>query len=993
MHVTELRDPHRLLGPHLQGDSVVVRAFRPEATGVTVVLDTGTRVPARRVHDDGLFEAELPPDAAPDPRGAYRLEVEYGEHTLTVDDPYRFWPTLGDVDLHLLGEGKHRALWRHLGAHAREHEGVAGTAFAVWAPNARGVRVVGDFNAWDGRVHLMRMLGSSGVWELFVPAVGPGTRYKFEIVTAHGDVVLKADPFAAEAEHPPGTASLVSTSDYVWGDDAWLAARATVDPLQRPLSVYEVHLGSWRHGLDYRALAEELPGYVADLGFTHVELLPVAHHPFAGSWGYQVTSYYAPLSTLGRADDFRYLVDRLHQAGIGVIVDWVPAHFPKDDWALARFDGTALYEHADPRQGEHPDWGTLVFNVGRNEVRNFLVANALYWIEEFHVDGLRVDAVASMLYLDYSREAGGWVPNAEGGRENLEAVAFLQETNEVLYGLHPGVMTLAEESTAWPGVSRPTDMGGLGFGFKWNMGWMHDTLHYFSTDPVHRKHHHQELTFGLLYAFSENFVLPLSHDEVVHGKGSLAGKMPGDAPAQVAHLRALLAWMWAHPGRTLLFMGGELAQWREWSHDASLDWYLLDDPAHRGVHDFVRALNRVARDEPALWERDFDESGFRWIVADDADHNVFAFARFDASGERVVVCVANLADAAWSSYRVGAAARWPLGRAARHVGPVAHGRARHGTGAVERAPAVGRARSPAARGDLALRPPSRSLNDRRRSDDRDRSENVGSGRALHARLQVAQVAPPDPTQDRRARDRAGPRAHPQREGEALLPGEAGAAVTAAVEGEAPGAGDEADVADPDHPALAPLGDLHAVGEAEGPDARVAVEGGADTVAGADVKRMATASSIHSTCDAMSRTAAHTRSRGAAIVVLTRTRDTLTVLRGVASRVRCAPADLGQWSFRSPSRGSCGRPAPRADSVVTARARTRSRARAATRLRTASGLRTASRLRTASGVGAAAAAAQGRQCPHRTASRCTRWAWATSSTARSSCCARTPARPW
>jgi len=660
VHVTELRDPHRLLGPHLEGDGVVVRTFRPEATGVTVVLDTGTRVPARRVHGDGLFEAALPPDARhpppePSPRGkvAYRLEVEYGERTVTVDDPYRFWPTLGDVDLHLLGEGKHRALWRHLGAHPREHEGVTGTAFAVWAPNARGVRVVGDFNGWDGRVHLMRMLGSSGVWELFVPAVEAGTRYKFEVVTAHGEVALKADPYAAEAEPPPGTASVVSTSDYVWGDDRWLAGRAATDPLQRPLSIYEVHLGSWRRGLDYRALAEELPGYVADMGFTHVEFLPVAHHPFAGSWGYQVTSYYAPLATLGPPDDFRYLVDRLHQAGVGVIVDWVPAHFPKDDWALARFDGTALYEHADPRQGEHPDWGTLVFNVGRNEVRNFLVANALYWIEEFHVDGLRVDAVASMLYLDYSREEGEWVPNAAGGRENLEAVAFLRETNEVVYGLHPGVMTLAEESTAWPAVSRPTDMGGLGFGFKWNMGWMHDTLRYFSTDPVHRKHHHDQLTFGLLYAFSENFVLPLSHDEVVHGKGSLVGKMPGDAPAQIAHLRTLLAWMWAHPGRTLLFMGGELAQWREWSHDASVEWHLLDEPAHRGVQDLVRALNRVARDEPALWERDFDQSGFRWIDADDADHNVYAFARFDASGKRVVVCVANLADAAWSPYRVG----------------------------------------------------------------------------------------------------------------------------------------------------------------------------------------------------------------------------------------------------------------------------------------------------------------------------------------------------
>ena len=628
---------------------MIVRAFRPEATGVSVVLNDGTRVAARRCEHDGLFEAELAGDRVP----PYRLEVAYDDRAFVVDDPYRFWPTLGDLDLHLFGEGTHRALWHHLGAHPRVHEDVGGTAFAVWAPNARAVRVVGDFNGWDGRLHAMRMLGSSGVWELFVPGVGAGARYKFEVVTAQGQLSLRADPFATEAERPPATASVVSTSSYAWGDRDWLSTRAHTDPLQHPLSIYEVHLGSWRAGLGYRELAEQLPQYVADLGFTHVELLPVAHHPFAGSWGYQVTSYYAPLSTLGSPDDLRYLIDRLHQAGIGVIVDWVPAHFPKDDWALARFDGTALYEHADPRQGEHPDWGTLVFNVGRNEVRNFLVANALYWIEEFHVDGLRVDAVASMLYLDYSRDDGEWVPNPYGGRENLDAVAFLREMNEVVYGEHPGVMTLAEESTAWPAVSRPTDTGGLGFGFKWNMGWMHDTLQYFSTDPVHRGHHHQQLTFGLLYAFSENFVLPLSHDEVVHGKGSLVAKMPGDAPAQVAHLRALLAWMWAHPGRPLLFMGGELAQWREWSHDTGLDWHLLDDPAHRGVQELVRALNRTARAEPALWERDFDVTGFRWIEADDAVHNVFAFARFDATGERVLVCVANFADTRWSGYRVG----------------------------------------------------------------------------------------------------------------------------------------------------------------------------------------------------------------------------------------------------------------------------------------------------------------------------------------------------
>jgi 1,4-alpha-glucan branching enzyme len=566
--------------------------------------------------------------------------------------------TLGDLDLHLLGEGTHRALWRRLGAHVREHDGVVGTAFTVWAPNARGVRVVGDFNGWDGGSHTMRLLGSSGVWELFVRDAGEGDHYKFEVVTAQGRTALKADPFAREAERPPGTASVVSTSEHVWDDSRWLEARAGAGPRDRPLSIYEVHLGSWRRGRDYRTLAEELPAYVADLGFTHVELLPVAHHPFAGSWGYQVTSYYAPLATLGRPDDLRHLVDRLHASGVGVIVDWVPAHFPKDDWALARFDGTPLFEHADPRRGEQPDWGTLVFDVARNEVRNFLVANALYWIEEFHVDGLRVDAVASMLYLDYSRAEGEWVPNVHGGRENLDAVAFLREVNDVVHDLHPDVMTIAEESTAWPLVSRPPADGGLGFDFKWNMGWMHDTLRYFSTDAVHRKHHHDQLTFGLLYAFSENFVLPLSHDEVVHGKGSLVGKMPGDAPAQIAHLRALLAWMWAHPGRPLLFMGGELAQRREWSHDGELDWDLLDDPAHRGVHDLVRELNRVSCAEPALWARDFDTDGFRWIDADDADHNVFAFAR--SAGDRVVVCVANLADRSWPAHRVGLprAGRW-----------------------------------------------------------------------------------------------------------------------------------------------------------------------------------------------------------------------------------------------------------------------------------------------------------------------------------------------
>ena len=628
---------------------MIVRAFRPEAAGVTVVLDNGARVPARRLDQDGLFEAEL----AGGPEPSYRLEVAYDDRTYTVDDPYRFWPTLGDLDLHLFGEGTHRALWRHLGAHPRVHEDVAGTAFAVWAPNARAVRVVGEFNAWDGRLHPMRMLGSSGVWELFVPGVGAGARYKFEVVTAQGQLTLKADPFAAEAERPPATASVVATSSYEWADRAWLSARANTDPLQQPLSIYEVHLASWRQGLGYRELADQLPQYVADLGFTHVELLPVAHHPFAGSWGYQVTSYYAPLATLGSPDDFRYLVDRLHQAGIGVIVDWVPAHFPKDDWALARFDGTALYEHADPRQGEHPDWGTLVFNVGRNEVRNFLVANALYWIEEFHIDALRVDAVASMLYLDYSREEGEWLPNRFGGRENLEAIEFLKELNTIIHGEHPGVTMMAEESTAWPGVSRPTYLGGLGFGFKWNMGWMHDNLLYFSKDPVYRRYHHNQLTFSLMYAFSENFILPLSHDEVVHGKGSLFNKMPGDKWQKLANLRSLYGLMWAHPGKQLLFMGGEIAQEREWSHDRGLDWHLLDDEMHAGMKKLVADLNGTYRDHPALWERDFAPEGFSWIDANDADSNVLSFFRTGKEPNKHLVCVCNFAPVPRYGFRLG----------------------------------------------------------------------------------------------------------------------------------------------------------------------------------------------------------------------------------------------------------------------------------------------------------------------------------------------------
>ncbi len=597
----------------------------------------------------------------------------------------------GELDLHLFGEGRHEKLWRVLGAHVRTLDGVAGTTFAVWAPNARAVRVVGDFNQWDGRVNPMRSLGSSGVWELFVPGVEPGVRYKFELVTADGALCLRTDPFAFATETPPATASIVHESTYVWGDQEWMDRRRGADHLQRPLLTYEVHLGSWRRvpqehnrSLTYRELAVSLVDYVAEMGFTHVELMPVAEHPYGPSWGYQVSGYFAPTARFGSPDDFRFLMDAFHRRGIGVIVDWVPAHFPKDEWALARFDGTALFEHLDPRQGEHPDWGTLVFNLGRNEVRNFLLASALYWVEEMHVDGLRVDAVASMLYLDYSRESGEWLPNMFGGRENLESVAFLQELNTVLHGRHPGVMTIAEESTAWPGVSRPVDTGGLGFGHKWNMGWMHDTLAYFAQDPINRRHHHHQLTFGLLYAFTENFILPLSHDEVVHGKGSMLGKMPGDRWQQFANLRALYAWMWAHPGKKLLFMGDEIAQVAEWGHDRSVEWDCLLASDHTGVQRLVRHLNELVRAEPALWSGDFDQSGFQWVQANDAELSCYAFLRWPCASHpnaRPVLCVANLTPVPREHRRVGVpwAGRWEvlvnsdadeLAGSGTHVGPV-----------------------------------------------------------------------------------------------------------------------------------------------------------------------------------------------------------------------------------------------------------------------------------------------------------------------------------
>ena len=651
-------DPHKVLGPHPSNGGVVVRAFRPAAEKVVARVDGGSAVPLEQRHPAGLFEGQV--DGAKLPL-RYELEVSYPDgNTFTLIDPYSFPPTVGELDVHLAAEGRHEDIYERLGAHVREVEGVTGTSFAVWAPSAKAVSVVGDFNSWDGRLHPMRSLGSSGIWEIFLPGVEEGAAYKYEILTQSGEIRMKADPFAFATQHPPRTDSVVFRSHHAWGDSDWMETRAASAPHEEPVSIYEVHLGSWRlnamednRSLSYAELGDELAAYVTDMGFTHVELLPVMEHPFSGSWGYQVSGYFAPTARHGTPDDFRALVDRLHQAGIGVILDWVPAHFPRDDWALARFDGSALYEHEDPRRGAHPEWGTLIFNYGRNEVRNFLLASALFWPREYHADGLRVDAVASMLYLDYSRAEGAWVPNEYGGNEDLDAVSFLKELNEVIHRREPGIVSAAEESTAWPGVSRPTYLGGLGFGFKWNMGWMHDTLDYFQRDPVHRRFHHHQLTFSLMYAFTENFVLPLSHDEVVHGKGSLYGKMAGDRWQKLANLRSLYAYMWAHPGKKLLFMGGELAQEAEWSHERSLDWHLLEDAGNAGVQAVVRDLNRAMRSEPALYERDFDPAGFWWLEANDATNNVIAFARASKDGSRVLVCAANLAPVPRPDYRLG----------------------------------------------------------------------------------------------------------------------------------------------------------------------------------------------------------------------------------------------------------------------------------------------------------------------------------------------------
>jgi len=654
-------DPFAVLGPHRVDGQRVVRTLQPGAHGVEAIDAQGQVLGRLEPLADGLFAGPVPGE------GAYRLRVQWPTAAQDLDDPYAFGTLLDGHDLDLIAQGQHPQLWRQLGAHPIERDGVPGVRFAVWAPNARRVSVVGDFNQWDGRRHPMRLRLPQGVWELFVPGLRAGARYKYEILGADFSVQQKADPVALATEAPPATASVVaSDAPFRWTDHAWMTERAMRQRLDAPLSIYELHAGSWwRNGQGespgWDALAERLIPYLVGMGFTHLELLPIAEHPFGGSWGYQPLGQYAPTARFGPPEAFARFVDRCHEAGLGVIVDWVPAHFPTDAHGLAHFDGTALYEHADPREGFHQDWNTLIYNLGRNEVSGFLIGSALAWLERFHIDGLRVDAVASMLYRDYSRKHGEWVPNVHGGRENLESIAFLKRFNAVVHQHHPGVLTIAEESTAWPGVTRAPTEGGLGFDYKWNMGWMHDTLQYMSRDPIHRRWHHHEMTFSMVYAYSEHYVLPLSHDEVVHGKRSLLGRMPGDDWQRFANLRAYYGFMWAHPGKKLLFAGGELAQPTEWNHDAQLPWELLDEPRHRGVQQLLRDLNHLLVGEPALHAWDGDPRGFRWAIGDDAGNSVFAWLRF-AEGARPALVVSNLTPHPLHDYRIGVPreGRWEL---------------------------------------------------------------------------------------------------------------------------------------------------------------------------------------------------------------------------------------------------------------------------------------------------------------------------------------------
>ncbi|MDO1584404.1 1,4-alpha-glucan branching protein GlgB [Rhizobium oryzicola] len=651
-------DPFAILGPHSWNGRAIVRAILPGAVGVELVEPGSNAVLARMqpIHQVGIFAAAL------DTIGRYRLRIQWPEDVQETEDPYSFGLLLGDLDLHLIGQGTHYDLGRTLGARAMDIDGVSGVRFSVWAPNARRVSVVGDFNAWDGRRHPMRLRAQSGVWELFVPRIGPGDRYKFEILDRNGVLLpQKADPVARASEAAPATASIVASSaPFQWTDDDWMRSAPERRSGEGAMSVYEVHLGSWlriaeenNRSLDWIELSQRLIPYAERLGFTHIELLPIMEHPFGGSWGYQPLGLFAPTGRFGTPEDFAYFVDRCHAAGIGVILDWVPAHFPTDVWGLARFDGTALYEHEDPREGFHKDWNTLIYNLGRNEVKGFLIASAMEWLEHFHVDALRVDAVASMLYRDYSRNAGEWIPNQYGGRENLESVEFFKHLNSIIHQRCPHAFTVAEESTAWPGVTKPPEEGGLGFDFKWNMGWMHDTLEYMEKEPVYRRYHHGMLTFGMVYAYSERFVLPLSHDEVVHGKGSLLGKMPGDHWQKHANLRAYFGFMWAHPGKKLLFMGGEIGQPTEWNHDASLHWDLLDHPEHAGVQRLIGDLNRIYASEPALQHGDLHPDGFQWVVGDDAENSVFGMLRTTADQNGAILTISNMTPVLREGYRVG----------------------------------------------------------------------------------------------------------------------------------------------------------------------------------------------------------------------------------------------------------------------------------------------------------------------------------------------------
>ena len=657
-------DPFAVLGPHSTTHdgrpSIAVRTMQPSATRVELLIGDHA-IPMAKRHRDGLFEAIVDAEGRSPRDLFYRLRVHEGLDVREAIDPYRFGQFLTDFDLHLFAEGTHYRAWEKLGSRRITFEGLTGVHFAVWAPNAQRVSVIGDFNRWDGRTHPMRKLVPSGVWEIFIPELRDRACYKFEVRTSAGHLLHKTDPYGRYFEVPPNTASVVFEEQYSWRDGDWMRDRPSFDAWrERPMSVYEVHLGSWRRipeegsrFLTYRELAETLVPYVRELGYTHIELMPVMEHPFGGSWGYQVIGFYAPTSRFGTPDDFRYFVDECHRHGLGVILDWVPGHFPKDRHGLAEFDGTALYEHADPRKGEHQDWGTLIFNYGRNEIRTFLLSNALFWLEEFHVDGLRVDAVASMLYLDYSREHGQWIPNQFGGRENLEAVDFLKQLNMLTHGRVPGTITVAEESTAWPAVSRPVYVGGLGFSYKWNMGWMHDMLEYIKQDPVHRRWHHNQVTFSMLYAFTENFVLPFSHDEVVHGKRAMLDKMPGDLWQKHANLRALYGYMFAHPGKKLMFMGCEFGQWREWNYDASLDWHLLQYAEHQGLRLWVQDLNHTYQRESSLHEVDFDYTGFQWIDCCDNENSVMSFVRRAKNPQDFTVIVTNFTPVPRLEYRIG----------------------------------------------------------------------------------------------------------------------------------------------------------------------------------------------------------------------------------------------------------------------------------------------------------------------------------------------------